>query len=900
MRKIAMLIVCIMLMTSFTGIFSIKTTANPQTYCVGITEHPSGSGCTGLIKNLYGDIVISVKNYDETNTLLDLPKYADTWTELHNGISVDYNNPEGIYFTGVSPEYYRAINTTPISENDYTIVMKIHFTDRWHRLGCIFNYEDENNYNMAYLYYDRDEFKEIDFESIIDGVLSTQWVFYPTSGNTDFDFKVKVSNTDGLAYIYVNEVLELTVNLPSTDTVYVDDDFTSSTPGWGYDHFSSIQAGVDAVDVGGTVFVSSGTYTESLGPNHEYVRIDKSLTLKGENKANTIINCPGAGDICGILISITWDGVDNVNISGFTVQAQHQESVGIYANPYCDNLRIEDCIVHSFSEGISCRIGCSNVIIRNCTSYDNNREGGITLQETDYNNIEISNCTCYSNTYGIKINSEMDGLFFHNNLFNNTVNAYDIGVNTWYNPNIHEGNYYDDYTGEDTNGDGIGETPYNILGGSNQDLYPFIEQDGWLKSYPPNQLPVADAGGPYYANVNNAITFNGSGSNDTDGTIIGYRWDFTNDGTYDTGWNASATTTRSYPSTGTYTVNLQVKDNVGGTDTDTATAYVTIESGAVPTADVNGPYTGYVNYSITFSSSGSNGGSGGTITSYYWTFGDGDVSSQQNPSHTYTSAGSFTVTFKVTNNFGQTNTDTTSATIRELSPDEILPVADAGGPYTGIVGTPITFNGSGSTDADGTIVSYIWNFGDSTTGTGVSPTHTYTIAGNYTVILTVTDNESLTHSNSTIANINVSGPPTIVISVDVSNIEPVEEQNEKTIPVTVYCYHQTVTNIRLEILEDSNLTVTLLSPNITLNPGESRELLIKVKAPKLTIPKNSQKKVGDETIKLRAVGDGNVTSNSEQINVKVIQKGATPGFELVFVLCAIGVAMFLWRKKQVV
>ena len=187
--------------------------APPVEYYVGIYEHPSGSGCAGLLKTLYSDIVISVKNYDETLTLLELPKYSSTWIEIHNGVTVDYNHPEGIYFIGVSPEYYRAINTTAITENDYSINMKIHFTDRWHRLGCVFNYEDENNYNMAYLYYDRDEFKEIIFNSIIDGVLSTQEIFYPTSGNTDFDFKVKVSNTDGLAHIYVNGALEWTVNI---------------------------------------------------------------------------------------------------------------------------------------------------------------------------------------------------------------------------------------------------------------------------------------------------------------------------------------------------------------------------------------------------------------------------------------------------------------------------------------------------------------------------------------------------------------------------------------------------------------------------------------------------------------------------------------------------------------
>jgi PKD repeat protein len=875
-------------------------------YCVGIAEHPNGNGCTGLIKNIYDDIVISIKNFDETNTLLDLPKYANTWTELHNGITVDYNHPEGIYFTGVSPEYYRSINTTLISENDYTIIMKIHFTDRWHNLGCIFNFIDENNYCFATLSYDRDEYKYIVFTIIEDGVSTEESIYYPLTGNTDYDFKVKVNNTNDLVFLYVNGVLEWTVYLPPT-IVYIDDDFNSSTPGWGYDHFSSIQAGVDAVDVGGTVFVKDGTYTEQfLVPEYSYVFIDKSINLIGENKLTTIINCPDPGvfDYSGIRIGFSgnpgWVEVSNAFISGFSVSGSHHpQSIGIYVQMNARNITIDDCIAHSFSEGISVRADCFDIKIKNCTSYDNSREGGICFRDGG-SNFEVTGCNLYSNSYGIfilNVYAGTDYLIYHNNFHDNTVNAYDTrNSQYWHNSLLQEGNYYDDYTGVDNNGDGIGDTPYDISGGSNKDLYPFMEQDGWLQTQ--NQLPVADAGGPYYANVNNAITFSGSGSSDTDGTIVGYRWDFTNDGTYDTDWLASATTTHSYPAVGTYTVNLQVKDNDGGTDTDTATATITSEGGAIPTAEANGPYSGYVDYSVQFSSSGSNGGSGGTITSYYWTFGDGFVSSQPNPTHTYTSPGMYTVTLKVANNYGQIDNDTTTATITELSPNQTPPVANAGGPYSGVVGTPITFDGSGSNDSDGTIVSYLWNFGDSTSGTGISPTHTYTTAGNYTIILTVTDNETLTHSNSTTARINVSGPPTIAISVDVSNIEPIEEENEKTIPVTVYCYHQSVSNIHLEILESSNLTVTLVSPNITLNPGETQELLIKIKAPKLVIPKNSQKKVGDETIVLRAVGDSNVTSNTEQINIKVVQKGATPGFELVFVLCAIVVAIFLWRKKR--
>lgn len=81
------------------------------------------------------------------------------------------------------------------------------------------------------------------------------------------------------------------------------------------------------------------------------------------------------------------------------------------------------------------------------------------------------------------------------------------------------------------------------------------------------------------------------------------------------------------------------------------------------------------------------------------------------------------------------------------------PIADAGGPYSSLVGIPITFNGSGSTD-DETILSYQWDFGDEQSGTGISPTHIYTEVGTYTVTLTVTDNTGFTGVNITKATIN--------------------------------------------------------------------------------------------------------------------------------------------------
>ncbi len=85
--------------------------------------------------------------------------------------------------------------------------------------------------------------------------------------------------------------------------------------------------------------------------------------------------------------------------------------------------------------------------------------------------------------------------------------------------------------------------------------------------------------------------------------------------------------------------------------------------------------------------------------------------------------------------------DTVRFTVRcGTSIPNASPVAEANGPYTGVAGSPVTFSSIGSTDPDGTIVSYTWGFGDGTGGSGASPNHTYAAPGSYTVRLTVTDN----------------------------------------------------------------------------------------------------------------------------------------------------------------
>jgi len=168
-----------------------------------------------------------------------------------------------------------------------------------------------------------------------------------------------------------------------------------------------------------------------------------------------------------------------------------------------------------------------------------------------------------------------------------------------------------------------------------------------------------------------------------------------------------------------------------------------------PVANTTGPYNGTVNVALTLDGSDSTDPDG-TIVSYSWDFGDGNVGSGATPTHTYLSSGTFTVSLTVTDDIGDTGATTTTANI---GLGNLPPVANPNGPYTGSVGVAVSFDGTLSSDPDGTIISYSWDFGDGTTGTGATTTHTYTSANTYNVVLTVMDDAGATGSLGTTATI---------------------------------------------------------------------------------------------------------------------------------------------------
>jgi PKD repeat protein len=189
---------------------------------------------------------------------------------------------------------------------------------------------------------------------------------------------------------------------------------------------------------------------------------------------------------------------------------------------------------------------------------------------------------------------------------------------------------------------------------------------------------------------------------------------------------------------------------VGGCGKVIGTGSGTQQQAMPPTANAGGPYSGVAGTAISFSGAGSSDPQGQTLT-YAWNFGDGATGTGVSPNHAYAAAGSYTVTLTVTDTSGLMGTATAKATVLAL------PVANAGGPYSGVAGTAISFSGAGSSDPQGQTLTYAWNFGDGATGTGANPSHAYAAPGSYTVTLTVTDTSGLMGTATAKATVGLAG-----------------------------------------------------------------------------------------------------------------------------------------------
>jgi len=265
-----------------------------------------------------------------------------------------------------------------------------------------------------------------------------------------------------------------------------------------------------------------------------------------------------------------------------------------------------------------------------------------------------------------------------------------------------------------------------------------------------NQSPTAAfAYSPQDVREGESVFFDASESEDPDGTIATYSWNL-GDGTIQTGRQV----THTYALARSYRVLLTVTDDQGATHTVAETIDVGDNQPPVAafTVSPDGPRANQV---LTLDASAANDPDG-EIVAYDWTLGNGGARQGRVVSAAYSGAGTYTITLTVTDDKGETGTIAMPITITGNQPPSAVIEASS---VSVRIGESVTFNGNESSDPDGLIDSYLWQFGDTFTDSGAVTSYAWFQPGDYIVVLTVTDNEGAQGFSSVTINVADNEPP---------------------------------------------------------------------------------------------------------------------------------------------
>lgn len=540
-------------------------------------------------------------------------------------------------------------------------------------------------------------------------------------------------------------VFLLYIGYTSADTIYVDD-------GGGGD-FTSIQEAIDSANESDIISVSGGTYNGAI-------IINKSVTIEGEVRSNTIISASG--------INTIKIQANNVSISGFTIENSLGSSFACIQFYNVINCDIRD--IHAkYGGNIIYFIGSNNNIIQE--SILENGNIGIFLSNSN-NNIIKENSIQNNNAYGISLSSTSSNNTIYKNDFSDNLanNARDLNTgasNHWYYQQ--KGNYWDDYNEYDIDNNGIGDLPY-VINVNSQDLFPL----GDFLSY--NQKPVAyiDSVSPNSANIGQPVSIHGHGTDD--GFIVAWEWKSSKEGVI----GNSADISLDSLMVGTHIISFRVQDNEGQWSNYKTESLNIIN----PSTEINQPPEASI---VTIDPSDSIEGESiyfhgygidtdGLVTGYSWRSNrDGLLSSSSSFNSNTLSVGTHIVYFKVKDNDGDWSTEvSTQISVEENHTVEVVPVVIIECPLEGKINQTLRFDASKSNspgDSDA-ILSYFWDFGDGKSGSGQIITHSYLSSGNYTVILRIED--TMLHSSSNNVVVSIAN-----ISYGTNPVNTSSEQNDK-------------------------------------------------------------------------------------------------------------------------
>ena len=286
-----------------------------------------------------------------------------------------------------------------------------------------------------------------------------------------------------------------------------------------YVKYSSIQEAVNNASEGDTIFVSSGIY-------YEHLVLNKTVRLVGEDSETTVVYGDGTQTVLKLINR-------DVNVTRFKIQ---NGTNGVYISDNADFCIINDCDIVNNRIGVFVEDSDSNLIKGNIIF--NNSEQGIKIFascdcEPVWENIVTDN-ELVGNSIGILLVNSQLGMIYHNYFINNLFQAYGSGNTAWNKPDKWDngypsgGNYWGDYTGDDLDYDGIGDSWYKI-DENNIDNYPLI---GMFSSSNTSYGYIVDfvsnsSISEFSFNLSKIevyppeaiLAFNVSGDNDTDGFL---------------------------------------------------------------------------------------------------------------------------------------------------------------------------------------------------------------------------------------------------------------------------------------------------------------------------------------------------------------------------------------------
>jgi parallel beta-helix repeat protein len=463
-------------------------------------------------------------------------------------------------------------------------------------------------------------------------------------------------------------------------------------------------------------------------------------------------------------IDLGYQETDDLIVGGNLINAVHAGITAERGYLGCSNVTIAYNIINGTSgDAISLAAAQNCKIIANTLT--NSLGAGINLTDSTMNVLVLRNIIM-NNSMGFNVTDSWNNTIYDNNIITNLIQAFDDTGNAWNYSYPTGGNYWSDYNGTDVyrgpaqdiaGSDGIGDTPYPLYDGENQDYYPLMSEV--TINHPSLYTPSNPSPSNGASHVSTTPTLSWDGG-DPDHDYINYDVYFgtTSTPTYvDTIFLTNLTTNSWMPGTlvkgTTYYWKIIAWDNFNDTVSGPTWSFYTGTGGEtggeppqndhfVPTAVIGGPYYGIVNTAVHFDGSASHANKQYyTIQKYEWRFFDGDEWHDlgATPTYTYTTAGTYNVVLRVYDNDSYTGTDATTATI-SAGGNSAPSTPTIVGPKTLTSGSASTYSFT-STDPNNDQVHYYINWGDGTTitsdvtasGVAYQSTHTWATSGVYNI-----------------------------------------------------------------------------------------------------------------------------------------------------------------------